>query len=291
MKILCVGEASFNITLPVDKFIKENNDLRIQEEIVSGGGCAYTSSLLLARWGIDTYLASSLGSDYRGNYLKEELSKGKVNTQYLYQDNDNKTASAYIIKNKLNGNNTIINYRSRDLKYKEILKLDDSFDYILLDGYDLDAALDALKQNEDAKIILNASLKSESTLKIARRAHFIVASKYFAEEYTGKKIDLADFKTLIEIYNEIKDAFKKANIVIVLDDNSSFTYEDGYKLIKGIEEGVKKDAEAFNIYQGALLYFLAQGENLHSAMRKAGMASSSSNPQKADINQRFDEEK
>lgn len=291
MKILCVGEASFNTLLPVNEFIKENKNIKINEEIVSGGGCAYTSSLLLARWGLDTYLASSLGNDYRGNYLKEELSKGKVNTKYVYQDNDNKTASSYIINSKLKETNTKITYRTNDLNYKEILKLDESFDYVLLDGYDLDAALDAIKQNEDAKIMLNANFKNENILKLARHADYIVASKDFAEEYTGKKIDLSDFKTLIEIYNEIKDAFKKANIVIVLDDNSSFTYQDGYKLIKGLNDSDKKLSEAFNLYQGAFLYFIAKKEDILTAMRKAALASSTCMPSIVAVNQRFDDSK
>lgn len=295
MKILCVGEASFNITLPVDKFIKENEQVKITDKKASGGANIYKAATLLASFGLDTYLAASIGNDYYGNFLKEELKEKKVNTKYLYQDNDKETSSSYIITSKENGSRTVLKTQTKDLKYKEILKLDESFDYVLIDGYDIDASLDAIKQNEDAKIILDASSKNDGAIKLARKADYIVASKDFAESFTGKTIDLSDFKTLIEVYNDIKDAFKKAHLIIVLNDGSSFTYQDGYKLIPSIKSS-KVFSGAFDIYLGSLLYFIAKGEDLLIAMRKASIAGALSReeekiPLLETINQRFNENK
>lgn len=301
MKILCVGSTAIDITLPVDGFIKENKKIKINKQIVSGGGFAYNVSSLLARWGNDTYIAAATGNDYYGHFIKEELIKEGVNTKYLYQDGNISTPSAYIISNKENASRTIVGVRDDNLKYKDIEKLDTNFDYLLLDGYDYELALDAISQNEEAKILVNADYVSENVIKLCRVADYVVASIDFAEEYTGKKIDLHDYKTLIEVYNDLKDAFKKAHLIITLGESGSFTYEDGYKLIPSIKiDNIKDSTGAGDIYVASFLYFIAQGDDLLIAMRKASIAGAisleglgvkNSLPSIEEVIKRFDENK
>ena len=45
MKILVIGHAAYDITLPVKKFIVENTKNRIEERVENGGGPACTAAL------------------------------------------------------------------------------------------------------------------------------------------------------------------------------------------------------------------------------------------------------
>ena len=73
MKALCVGHATYDITLPTNKFPVENKKMRIKKQVACGGGPACNASYLLAKWGIDTTFAGIVGDDYYGNNIISEL--------------------------------------------------------------------------------------------------------------------------------------------------------------------------------------------------------------------------
>ena len=50
MKALCVGHATYDITLPTNEFPVENKKMRIKKQVACGGGPACNASYLLAKW-------------------------------------------------------------------------------------------------------------------------------------------------------------------------------------------------------------------------------------------------
>ena len=99
MKAICIGQAAYDITLPMDHFPIENKKTRSQDKIECVGGSACNCAYLLAKWGIDTYFAGVVGDDYYGNSIKKELEKIGVNTKYLEISKECRTTSSYIINN------------------------------------------------------------------------------------------------------------------------------------------------------------------------------------------------
>ena len=63
MKAICIGQAAYDITLPMDHFPIENKKTRSQDKIECSGGSACNCAYLLAKWGIDTYFAGVVGDD------------------------------------------------------------------------------------------------------------------------------------------------------------------------------------------------------------------------------------
>ena len=65
MKVLCIGHSSYDITLLLDEFPKENKKIRLlKRRIECGGGCASNASVLLSKWGLSSYIASAVGEEY-----------------------------------------------------------------------------------------------------------------------------------------------------------------------------------------------------------------------------------
>ena len=115
MKVLCCGHSSYDITLLLDEFPKENKKIRLDKEVIEcGGGSASNASVLLSLWGLDTYIASCVGNDYYGSKIKDEYKKANVNTKYL-ETNDCKTTVSYILTNTSSGTRTILTSKDKNL--------------------------------------------------------------------------------------------------------------------------------------------------------------------------------
>ena len=209
MKIICIGNAAYDVTLPMNHFPIENKKVRLeQSRIECGGGSASNCAYLLAKWGVETYFAGIVGDDYYGNKIEEEFKEIGVNTKYLEKKAGIRTTSSFIITNTSIGSRTILSDKSKDTIMSK-REVDDKFDVILLDGYEKDFAKEVIKKNPKAIKIIDAGSLRENTVELAHMMDYIVCSKDFAEEYTGLKVDFNDIKTLIEIYDELKKSLVK----------------------------------------------------------------------------------
>ena len=271
MKIICIGNAAYDVTLPVNHYPVENKKIRLDAPRVEcGGGSASNCAYLLAKWGMETYFAGAVGDDYYGNKIIEEFEKIGVNTKYIEKKKDVSTTSSFIIANTTIGSRTILTDKSKDMVMKK-REIDDDFDVILLDGYERDFALEVIKKNPNAIKIIDAGSLRESTVELAKMVDYVVCSNDFAMEFTKKKIDYSDMKTLIEIYDDLKKEFSQ-NVVIKLEDKGCFTYDDGYKMVPSIKVKSIDSTGAGDIYHGAFTYCIANGYDIITTMKMSNIA-------------------
>ena len=203
MKVMCVGQSAYDITLPLDHYPIENKKVRVEGKVECGGGSASNCAYLLAKWGLETYFAGVIGNDYYGEQVKKEYAKIGVNTKYLQVSDKFNTTSSYIIANTSIGSRTILTNRSKDIKMEPV-EIDDTFDYILFDGYEKDFCMDLIRKNPNAITILDAGSLKEATVELAHVVDYVVCSHDFAEEFTKVKIDYNDINTIVLAYNELK---------------------------------------------------------------------------------------
>ena len=79
MKILCIGQSAYDITLPCSEYPTENKKYKIKEVISSSGGSANNAAYLLGLWKSDVTLISPIGNDNYGKEIIEE--DGCANTR------------------------------------------------------------------------------------------------------------------------------------------------------------------------------------------------------------------
>ena len=271
MKIMCIGNAAYDVTLPMNHFPIENKKVRVEKgRVECGGGSASNCAYLLAKWGMDTYFGGVVGDDYYGDKIIEEFEKIGVNTKYLERKKGAPTTASFIIANTSTGTRTILSdkYKKTTMTKREV---DDKFDVILLDGYERDFAIEVIKNNPKAIKIIDAGSLRENTVELAHMVDYIVCSKDFAEEFTKKKVDYSDMKTLIEIYEDMKKEFSQ-KIVITLEDKGCFTYDNGYKLVPSIKVTAVDSTGAGDIYHGAFTYCVANGYDIIKTMKMSNIA-------------------
>lgn len=271
MKAICIGHSTFDITLPMDNYPTENIKYRINNHIECGGGPASNGAYLLAKWGMETAIASVIGKDHYGDRIIEDFVNIGADIKYLEQNENINTTSSYIIANMSNGSRTVITSKKDSIK-KLSKNIDEQYDLILIDGEHPETAKEVLLKNPNAISIIDAGRLTEERKELCKMVTYVVCSHDFAEEFSGKKTDIKDFTTLVEIYNELKDYFK-TNIIITLESNGSFTEIDGkYKIIPSIKVKALDSTGAGDIYHGAFAYFIGMNYPLEEAIKYASIA-------------------
>ena len=267
MKILCLGHATYDITLPLDEFPIENTKNRIQERIECGGGPASTAAYLLGCWGADVYFAGIVGDDYYGHKIKEEFKKANVHTDYLELRNGYDTTSSIVLANKANGSRTTFAYKPKKVEMKPF-ELDFNPNVILIDGQEYERSLEVLNKYPEALTIIDAGRDRPEIIHLCKLVKWVACSKDFAESVTGIKIDYNNFDTLKEVYQKLNEMFNN-EVVITLEDKGCF-----YKgeIIKSVQLKAIDSTGAGDIFHGALTYYLARGYDAFNALKLANYA-------------------
>ena len=271
MKAICIGHSTFDTTIPMEEYPKENIKYRIKRHIECGGGPASNGAYLLAKWGMDTAIASVVGKDYYGTKILEDFTNIGANTKYLEMKEDIDTTSSYIIANLSNGSRTVLTAKKDSISKLE-QTIDEPYDLILIDGEHPETAKEVLLKNPQAISVLDAGRLTDERRELGKLVTYLVCSHDFAEDFTHKKTDVRDFNTLIEIYEELKEYFK-TNVIITLEANGSFTMIDGkYKLIPSVKVTALDSTGAGDIFHGAFTYFVGMKYPLEEAIRRASIA-------------------
>lgn len=272
MKILCIGHSSWDITVPVDEYPIENTKYRYSEKYSSGGGPASNAAYLLGKWGMDTVIASSIGSDDFGTKIKKEFQDINVNTEYMETSYDKDTSLSFILINKNSGSRTVFNVATEHPPLKK-LSYDFTPDIIFTDGHDYGASQSALSKYQNALSIIDAGRVTPELLEICKYVKYIVCSKGFAETISGFKFDYTNPNSLVTIYNKLQDKYPNSNIVITLEENGCL-YRSGneIKIMPGLKVKAVDTTGAGDIFHGAFTYGLANNFDIEKTITLANIA-------------------
>lgn len=253
MKILCLGHAAYDITVPLDEYPDENTKNRVDTRVECGGGPASNAAYLLGKWGMDVYFAGVVGNDEYGRIIKQEFESVNVNTEYLELSSKYRTTSSFIIANKSNGSRTILTYRSKEMKMSG-LNLNFSPDVILIDGQEYDISKQVLSEYPNAISIIDAGRPTPKIIELSKMVNYLVCSKEFAEEVSGIAIDYNDNQTLIDLYSKMKQIFKNTIVVTLEKKGCLYEFDGQIKIMPSIKVKAVDSTGAGDIFHGAFTY-------------------------------------
>ena len=270
MKIVCVGNSTYDITLPLDKFPIENKKSRVDNLIKCAGGSALNAACLLSKWNESVTFYSAVGKDIYGKKILQNLKNMKVCCKYIEKINGYETPISFILVNKSNSKRTIIttNKNNKEELNKKIIS---NADVILLDGTFYLTAMSVINKNKNAIKILDAGKVTENVKKLGKLVDYVICSKEFAEEFTKQKIDVNNLDCLIKCFNILKNFFKN-NIIITMDEYGSFTKLDEYKIIPTIKLSSIDSTGAGDIFHGAFAYFITRKNDVEEVIKLSSVA-------------------
>lgn len=271
MSILCIGQSTYDIMIPISGPIIDNRKYRIYQEYYSGGGPAFNAACLCALWGARTYLISRVGDDEYGEILTKILSDYGVESEYLIRQKGSETPYSYIFVDSQTGSRTIFN-RPGKLFDVPTCELTSAPDVILTDGHESTLSIEMIKQHPRAKSIIDAGSCRESTLEVAKYVDYLVCSEDFVRQYTKKEINLNDKSECLDIYNEIKRINNRT--VIVTLGGRGLLYEANGKLchLPAYPVKVVDTTGAGDIFHGAFAYGVDQRLALLENLKQSAMA-------------------
>lgn len=271
MKVLCIGHAAYDITIPVDSYPVENTKNRISKRIECGGGPASNAAYLLAKWNVETYFAGMIGDDLYGDRIKKEFEEVGVNTKYLIQSKDYQTTSSFVIANQDNGNRTVFAYRPQSISMK-VIDFDFIPDFILIDGHEPELSKEALRRYPNAISVIDAGRSKKEVIELCYLVNYLVCSKEFAEQVSGIKIDYSDLNTISNVYNYLKNEFKNKIVITLEDKGCVYEKNEEIKVMSSIKVKALDSTGAGDIYHGAFLYGLTQNFDIEKVVSYANLA-------------------
>ncbi len=272
MKILCVGHCTYDISLPFEGYPEENKKYRIEKREEGSGGPACNAAYLLGKWGMDVSMAGIVGNDEYGKKVTEELKSANVRTDYIETSYEQKTSTSFIIVNTKTGSRTSFNLPMPYIPLKKC-ELDFSPDVILVDGHDHLTSKRLLSKYEKSITVLDAGRYKEEIVDLCKLVKYIVCSREFAEESTKIKCDFKNKSTLAEIYQNMKNKFPKAEIIITLEENGVLYCENNnIKLLPGMDIAENDTTGAGDIFHGAFVYGLANNFDMEKALKYSNIA-------------------
>lgn len=272
MKILCIGHTSWDMTVPVDEYPIENTKYRYNEKYQAGGGPASNAAYLLGKWGMDTVIATSIGSDDFGTKIKKEFQEINVPTEYIETSYDKDTSFSFILINKGTGSRTVFNVATEHPPLKK-LNYDFTPDIIFTDGHDYGATQNAISKYQNAITIIDAGRVTPELLELCKYIKYIVCSKGFAETVTGLKFDFSNPSSLVAVYNKLQDKYPNSNIVITLEENGClYTSGSEIKIMPGLKVQAVDTTGAGDIFHGAFTYGIANNFDMEKIITLSNIA-------------------
>lgn len=272
MKILCIGHSSWDMTVPVDDYPVENTKYRFSEKYSAGGGPASNAAYLLGKWGIETVIATTIGSDDFGTKIKKEFQDIKVNTEYIETNYEKETSFSFILINKKNGSRTVFNVATEHPALKK-LNYDFTPDIIFTDGHDYGATQNAISKYQNAITVIDAGRVTPELLELCKYIKYIVCSKGFAETVTGMKFDFNNPQSLVAIYTKLQDKYPNSNLTITLEEHGClYTSGNEIKIMPGLKLTPVDTTGAGDIFHGAFTYGLANGFDMDKIVTFANIA-------------------
>lgn len=272
MKVLCIGRISYDISLPLNEYPVEGGKYKEISKVEGVSGGAGTASLLLGKWGVETYAIGVVGNDIFGNRIKREYETLGIFTKFLEVNYEKDTIINYVINNETNGSRTIISSSTIDVKLTKNSYEIENPEGLFLDGTEYEASSNALIRYKEAHSLIAATDNNKETIDLCNRVKTIVCPIEFAESVTGIKVDPNNPQSYVTIFQAMKDRFKNQTIIITLGIKGVlYNVDYDVRIMPPISVKSKDSTGVGDIFRAALLYGIISNKKPETCIRLANI--------------------
>lgn len=205
-KIVGIGANVCDTLITIPDYPQEDTKLRAESVVQSGGGPCATGLAAASKLGADCAYIGTLTDDTAGKFLKADLEKYGVSTEFVIVNPGYTSFSSYIWLAKATSTRTCVFHKgdipdwSLNHLQKEAVK---AADILMIDGNEMTAAYEAVKiaKENGTKVLYDAGGLYEGVEKLLPYADILIPSEEFAIGYTGAENASDAAKILYEKYS------------------------------------------------------------------------------------------
>lgn len=274
MKVLCIGESSYDIFVSVPSFPLENSKNKYSERVECGGGLINNIAYLLGKWDVENYLATAVGNDEYATKIKKELETAGTKIDYIETHYDKPTNLTMYLNNTQNGSATSFNLNNSMVLKKYTFAVDP--DIVVADGTDYTATLTSFEKYTSAIKILVVNEVTKENTDLSKYSNYIIYSKNAAELITNSSIDYNNSATLSYLYNSLKQRYSKAEIIINISGYGTlYQVNNEIKIMPALSNLQRIDYSGeMDAFVGSFIYCLTNNYEIEKAITYAVIASS-----------------
>ncbi|MBN2339926.1 MAG: hypothetical protein JXX29_06635 [Deltaproteobacteria bacterium] len=182
--VVCCGFVCCDVMGTAERYPEENQKQFVQSMEISAGGPATNAACLLARWGVNTYLAGQLGRDAFADLVMSDLQRAGVRLDML-QRYDGPSDCAMIISSQQSGSRTVLSRRYSDSYECRAVSCSTRADGLLLDGHQYEWGVHLLRGFTGISV-LDAGSMRDATVSLLSQVTDPVVSARFYEQVSGE---------------------------------------------------------------------------------------------------------
>lgn len=279
MRIACIGNAVYDITVSSDKPLVEGVRNSFKGAGFSAGGPASNAASVIARFGNEVDFYGRIGNDLNGQYVYNKMKSENINLDHLFISNEVMTPFSFVILNTSIDSRTICTVRD-EIDYGTPVignvQYETGYDYILTDGKYVEESKTLMEKNPAAKTIIDAGRVNEGVIALCQLVNYIICSEDFANGVTDLTIN-EDYENNCMVFARMKELFPQAEITITIGKNGHICEKNGEVVINPAYNSGKPVVDtnaAGDIFHGAFTYAMANGYDYHDALNFAGTTAS-----------------
>lgn len=262
-EVLCIGVITLDTIAIVEKYPAEDERVLAESIVRAGGGPAAVASVALARLGIPSAIAGTIGNDRDGDFVLEVFEREGVNTEGIARG-ESPTSGSVIVASK--------EHSSRAISTRQPIH-----------ALPLNEAARGIASQVEWIHVDHVGIKQLSPAGISRggRAKVSFDAGYGIESFDVNEVDLfaPNEGALLSrhpgksVEEGLKIDSERAESIVVATQGSAgsigYSRESGIIYAPSFQTEVVSTLGAGDVFHGALVASIIQGFPLQEAMRRA----------------------
>lgn len=263
--VIFIGNLSYNVNLYLNSFLVEGSSHNIIKRTKSLGNLLNVA-IVLAKYNVNTYYFSTIGDDYEGKQIINNLHSNLINTDFVNVLNNTETQKNYIIRNEKNNSKTSL-IQKNNIKYELTRKIEFYPSIIYTDSFNFEFARELKINFPSSKLLTTLDELNNNSINLAKISDYIIIPLKFAEILSQVKYDKTNKKSIIDLFMKTNRLFSAKIIIYDEEIGSLYQGETMLNIVPKLGDKNILRENSFDVYKSTFIYGIINNFNIDKIVK------------------------